>query len=165
METKGKEPPKAKPRGRKPAAAKADAKVQCISAPEEPAASATDITPEALEQALIPIKNGLPPFMQGAPLLRRTKVGRRGLASYQEGMLLLFSPALLPEYFQALLQGVKDRDPQAMKLVAEMYNYVQPKGGGISITNNMIQNSMGPSQDRGFDVIMRSLADKKTIDI
>lgn len=103
----------------------------------------------------------LPDYVERSPLVRRKRALAPGqLSAYIEKLTLLYTPSLLPEFFRALHRQVQAGDKDALKLVAQMYEFV--KTSGISIVNTLVASQYSSSSDvERFDEIVRRLEQEK----
>lgn len=106
----------------------------------------------------------LPEHVKEAPVMHRKKVTKRSLQRYSEQMALLHSTALIPEMFKQLYQKACLGDAYAISKIAEIYQYTQRGNGGVSITNNIVQNNANLSSggNAGFDAVVRELAKSRS---
>lgn len=99
----------------------------------------------------------LPPEIANSRVLRKKRLKQDELPGYVQELLRLFTPALLPAWFETLIRLVQAGDPKALRLVAEMYSLVQ-KHGGVSITNMMLAaQAPGDKQIVAFESIINQL--------
>lgn len=105
----------------------------------------------------------LPDYVEKSPVLARKKVGGRGLTKYQESMLLLFTPELMPAFFRTLYTQVRNGDKDAMSLVAGMYGFVQ-KAGGINIIQQNLNGAAAGGSRYQFDRVVRELGRQQAIE-
>lgn len=75
-------------------------------------------------------------------------------------MLVAHAPALIPAWFEQLYKQVQEGDQNAMQMIAKIYNYIQ-SGPGVTINNNLMQNNVSQQSGRGFDSIVRMLAEHR----
>ncbi len=101
--------------------------------------------------------------IEAAPLLAKTKVTRRNFADYRDKMLMLWTPAILPEFMRAIERGLRQNEPRALQLAAEIFEFTS-KAAGVSVTNNILNANMNAAtasataSGRGIDAILRDLA-------
>ena len=133
-------------------------------APEQPVPTTT--TPAAVQPVplttTVPAELApLPSYITLSPLLSKRKLTPRGLPRYTENMLRLFTPELVPRFFEALREKVIKGDIEAIRLCATMFHYVE-KTGGVSVVNNLFQtNGNGTGNGRTFDAIASELVDSR----
>jgi hypothetical protein len=103
------------------------------------------------------------------PLLEKKSITRRGLQRYNENILALFAPEILPHAMEQIRQGVIKGDKDMIDKAARIYELLRG-GGGVTI-NNMNNNSNSASAQaaasggKGFDAIIRQLsANDKAMD-
>ena len=105
------------------------------------------------------VRDPLPEYIRQSPLVRRKRgLSREQLADYVERMLVLFTPELLTKFFVGLRKKVSEGDRFAIRLVAEMYHFVQ-RNPSFTIVNNLVaqqQNNVA-SDIHCFDDIVRRL--------
>jgi hypothetical protein len=106
------------------------------------------------------IIRGLPQEIRSSLVVRKKKITKKALANYQNSMLVTHAPALIPAWFEQLYIQVQEGDSNAMQMVAKMYSYIQ-NGPSININNNLMQNNISQQGGRGFDNIVRKLAQER----
>ncbi len=113
------------------------------------------------ELAVAAVLADLPEHISKSALMRKKRIKRDDFPNYVESMLRLFTPAVLPQFFQSLRSLVAKGDKDAMRLVAEMYNFTQKSG--INIFNTMIQNNAQQTNvyEKTFDAIVRRIESKE----
>jgi hypothetical protein len=95
---------------------------------------------------------------------QRRKVTKRKLPSFEAAMFLLHVPELSRLYFDAIYEGLKDRDKTCLEHAGEMLNYVQRKGFNINIAQQLLQQNVAAgaqSPVMGFDAFARQLAEAR----
>ena len=104
----------------------------------------------------------VPEYIQHSRLLQRRRVTKRKLPSYTEAMLLLHTPEVLRLFWEATIDGLKNRDKDIVKMVGEAVDYV--KKGGITITQQVLNNNVAAGIEapvKGFDAFARELAEAR----
>jgi len=105
----------------------------------------------------------LPDFLQMAPVLAKRKLRRNGLAKYQEQIHQAYAPALLPLYYRQLYELLSKGDKEAMRIMGDLYNLVQSRGG-VNVTTQLFNANMnGQNSPVTMDSIIRRLSDKQSL--
>jgi hypothetical protein len=79
-------------------------------------------------------------------------------------MLLVHTPALLQEYFAALLGGLKAGDKVALEQVGEIFNYVKGRGISLSMNQQILQANAAAGEQApviGYDTLVRQIAESR----
>lgn len=103
------------------------------------------------------------------PLLEKKSITRRGLQRYNENLLAVFAPEILPHALEQIRQGVIKGDKDMIDKAARIYELLRG-GGGLTINNmntnnNSAQAAASAGGGKGFDAIVRQLsANDKTMD-
>lgn len=100
------------------------------------------------------------------PQLSSAKVTPKGLAAgnYQRKLAAHFAPYLLPKMFQSLCSLVEQGNTTALRMVGEMFEFVQKSSAVSIINNNNVDNrsvkieAAGDSESRSFESVQRLLA-------
>jgi mannose/fructose/N-acetylgalactosamine-specific phosphotransferase system component IID len=104
-------------------------------------------------------KEKLPSEVTSSKLYQRKKVNKNNLPNYQERMLLLFAPHIIPETMKSIYSQVKEGNKDAIQLALQIYNFIQ-RQGGVSVVNNIFnQNNNSSANERAFDAIARRLGE------
>lgn len=101
--------------------------------------------------------------------LQRMRVTPKSLASgaYQQKMVAFFAQYITPEFFNAVRRGIRERDPQCLRLWAQMTNFIQSPQSGFNLTVNQTNQTANirQAQDDGhiksFEEITRMLQEKR----
>ena len=99
------------------------------------------------------------PEPEDLPSTAVAPIDRDSLTEYQEQVLVTNADKLIPAMFKSVLGLVKKGDTKMINLVAQMYNYV-PRGGGISIINNLQQATVNNDNSQNmvyFESIVRKM--------
>lgn len=105
----------------------------------------------------------LPDFLQMAPVLAKRKLRRNGLAKYQEQIHQAYAPALLPLYYRQLYELLSKGDKEAMRIMGDLYNLVQSRGG-VNVTTQLFNANMnGQGSPVSMDAIIRRLSEKEPV--
>ena len=105
----------------------------------------------------------LPDFLQMAPVLAKRKLRRNGLSKYQEQLHQAYAPALLPLYYRQLYELLSKGDKEAMRIMGDLYNLVQSRGG-VNVTTQLFNANMnGQNSPVTMDSIIRRLSDKQSL--
>lgn len=106
----------------------------------------------------------VPEYIQQSKVYTKRKITKRKLPSFTEAMLLLHTPELLRQYFEALLAGAKRRDKTSLDHIGEMFSFIRGKGISINLTQAMMQNNVAAGDTapvQGFDAFVRALKEKR----
>ena len=94
-----------------------------------------------------------------------TRLSPRKLRAFQRQLLAAFAPTADPEFLEAVRLKFNQGDTGAMRLYAEMRNYIT-KGAGVSVTTNVNNDNSQKTvvaAGGGFDQIVRALAEKRRL--
>jgi hypothetical protein len=138
---------KAKPEARPIVAPDVDLDLDLTEGAEIAAATSADGIP--------PSRYEIPEHLRFSKLLKRKKLSKDDLAQFKEKMLLLHAPEALRLAFQGLLSLAHKEDLGAIKLLLEVFGYIERKGG-INVTQQVVATSQSGTTD-SFDSIVRRL--------
>lgn len=111
-----------------------------------------------------PPESAVPDYLKQTRLYQKRKVTKRKLPSFTEAMLLLHAPEALRLYWEALLEGLKARDKNALEAAGEIFAYVKGKGMSINVTQAMMQQNAVAGETSpvvGYDAFIRQLKEAR----
>jgi hypothetical protein len=138
----------------------------------KPAKAPKKPEPKMSKVTIIKTKDGRPPREIPevvAPVLVKSKITRKALASYLESVLVAFAPHLIPELMKSLLEGTVDGDLQSMKMTAEIYGMTAGNKGGtiVQVLQQNVTNAQTPEEHgyrRSVDNILRQQEQRKQLE-